>query len=233
MLSISELRVQHGGAEVLHGVNLTVGEGEIVGLIGPNGAGKTTMLLSISGIVPPRSGTIKFKGAGMVGLPPAEIVRRGVVHVPQNRLVFPAMTVLENLQLGAYARKGTVRGELEFVFDVFPILWERRFQLAGSLSGGQQQMLAIGRGLMGAPKLLMLDEPQLGLAPTTIELVAKAIGVIHAHGCTIVLVGQHAPLALALSSRLYVLEAGAMVVAGPTRELASDDRIQRAYLGVS
>ena len=233
MLAIEKLHVRHGRAEVLHGIGLTVGAGEIVGLIGPNGAGKTTALLTVSGVFKPSQGKIFYNGELISGLRPAEIVRRGIVHAPQGRLVFPAMTVLENLQLGAFGRGSYEPADLDRIYALFPILAERRGQAAGSLSGGQQQMLAIGRGLMGAPKLLMLDEPQLGLAPAVIEQVAGAIRQIHAGGCTIILVGQHAPLALALSSRVYVLEAGRMVLDGPADEIAVDDRIRRAYLGVS
>jgi branched-chain amino acid transport system ATP-binding protein len=234
MLTLTDLRVRRDRAEVLHGISFEAPSGEIVGIIGPNGAGKTTALLALSGVLKPHAGSIRFRGDELVGLTPAEIVRRGIVHVPQGRLVFPAMTVLENLQIGAYGRKGADAGRtMDEVFELFPVLAERRAQLAGSLSGGQQQMLAIGRGLMARPEVLLLDEPQLGLAPLVIEAIARAIRRIHERGQTIVVVGQHAAMVVALASRIYVMEAGHVVVSGDTESVMSNGQIQNAYLGVA
>jgi branched-chain amino acid transport system ATP-binding protein len=234
MLTLTDLRVRRDRAEVLHGISFEAPSGEIVGIIGPNGAGKTTALLALSGVLKPHAGSIRFRGDELVGLTPAEIVRRGIVHVPQGRLVFPAMTVLENLQIGAYGRKGSDAGRtMAEVFELFPVLAERRAQLAGSLSGGQQQMLAIGRGLMARPEVLLLDEPQLGLAPLVIEAIARAIRRIHERGQTIVVVGQHAAMVVALASRIYVMEAGHVVVSGDTESVMSNGQIQNAYLGVA
>jgi branched-chain amino acid transport system ATP-binding protein len=234
MLTLTDLRVRRDRAEVLHGISFEAPSGEIVGIIGPNGAGKTTALLALSGVLKPHAGSIRFRGDELVGLTPAEIVRRGIVHVPQGRLVFPAMTVLENLQIGAYGRKGSDAGRtMAEVLELFPVLAERRAQLAGSLSGGQQQMLAIGRGLMARPEVLLLDEPQLGLAPLVIEAIARAIRRIHERGQTIVVVGQHAAMVVALASRIYVMEAGHVVVSGDTESVMSNGQIQNAYLGVA
>lgn len=233
MLRLENLCLSIGRAEILKGIDLSLERNEILGLVGPNGAGKTATLLALSGVYPATKGRILLDGEDITAASPAEIVYRGVAHVPQGRLVFPKMTIEENLMLGAFGRGGHEAGDLQEIYDLFPILAERRTHLASTLSGGQQQMLAIGRGLMARPKVLMLDEPQLGLAPAIIEQVADTIRDIHSRGCTIILVGQHAALALALSDKVAVIESGRIVVSGTAAEIAADDKIQRAYLGVS
>jgi branched-chain amino acid transport system ATP-binding protein len=232
VLAIADLRASYSGIQALRGVSLTVNEGEMVALIGPNGAGKSTLLNCVSGIVPPAGGSIRFDGEELGGKAPWRISRRGLLQVPEGRQVLPEMTVLENLQLGATAladRKATYA--LDRVCALFPILAERRVQLAGSLSGGEQQMLAIGRALMGAPRLLLLDEPSLGLAPLIVRQVFDALKALNADGLTILLVEQNARQALDATDRAYVIEQGRVVHEGPSETLSNDPDVIAHYLG--
>jgi branched-chain amino acid transport system ATP-binding protein len=234
VLEIADLLVRYGRRAALHGVSLAVADGEIVTLIGSNGAGKTTVLKAISGLLRGSAGTIAFDGARIDHLPPHEIVARGIAHVPEGRLLFPDMSVLEHLELGALRARSGGRSYVErlrWVFDLFPILEERRTQKAGNMSGGQQQMLAIGRGLMSNPKCLMLDEPSLGLAPIIVDTLADTIKELHAAGITILLVEQRVDLALRLADRGYVLETGRIVLEDNAAALLADPRVQQAYLG--
>jgi len=233
MLEIRELDVGYGSIQALRGVGLTVNEGDIVCLIGANGAGKSTLLQTISGLLKPWRGTITFEGRDITGVPSDRVVKLGIAHCPENRHVWPQMTTYEHMQLGARGRKDAdaVQADLERVYEHFPVLKERKSELGGNLSGGQQQMLAIGRALMSDPRLLMLDEPSLGLAPLMVEEVARAILSIHARGTTILLVEQNASLALKISDRAYVLETGRVVLSGSTADLVKDPRVQEAYLG--
>jgi branched-chain amino acid transport system ATP-binding protein len=216
------------------GVSLAVGEGEAVGLLGANGAGKSTTLRAISGLVRLTSGTIAFLGISLAALPPHKIAALGIAHVPEGRQVFPELTVMENLEIGAYipsARAERAR-TLDLVFAIFPVLFERRRQLAGTMSGGEQQMLAVGRGLMLKPRLLMLDEPSLGLAPVVTDATFEKIGEIHAMGTAILLVEQNVGRALMLVQRAYVLESGKVIMHGTSGELANNKQVQAAYLGI-
>jgi branched-chain amino acid transport system ATP-binding protein len=233
MLELDGLTARYGLVTVLSGVTLRVAPAEFVCLIGSNGAGKTTTLKAISGLVPAATGRIRFDGADIAGLPPQEILRRGVAHCPEGRRVFPYMTVEENLAMGAYVRTddAAVATDLERVFAHFPILAERRRQAAGTLSGGEQQMLAIGRALMARPKMILFDEPSLGLAPTIVESVFGIIAGIQREGTTVLMVEQNAYMALALASRAYVMETGRIVLEGPAAELAKNERVRAAYLG--
>lgn len=233
MLRIENLRSGYADLEVLHGVDIEVNEGEVVALIGANGAGKTTMLKTISGIVAARSGSIFYEGERIDSWRPHRIVDAGIVQVPEGRKLFPDMTVRENLQMGAYrrgrSRASTTMGE---VFDLFPQLAERHTQYAGTLSGGEQQMLAIGRSLMARPRLLLLDEPSLGLAPMLVLDIFQVVRDISERGVTVVLVEQNAVQALQLSDRGYVLENGSVALHGSGTELLGDDRVRSAYLGL-
>lgn len=233
LLEIRNLVVHYGRAQALHDVSLHVNSGEIVTLIGSNGAGKTTALRTISGLVHPSSGEIWFAGERVDRLAPDQVVRRGLCHVPEQRDLFPHMTVLENLMMGAFLQtdRATIQEELDRIFLHFPVLQERRHQQARTLSGGEQQMLAITRALMAKPKLLLLDEPSLGLSPVLIKQIAKVVRGIHARGVPIVLVEQNARLALGLAQRGYVLETGQVVLDGPAEELVKNDLVKRAYLG--
>jgi len=234
MLEIKNLQVSYGAISALHGISLSVPAGSIVTLIGSNGAGKTTTLKTISGLLKPKAGEIISGGKNIAGLPPHEIVAHGLSHVPEGRMIFANLTVLENLQMGAYLvrDKKIVRRELEFVFATFPRLKEREQQIAGTLSGGEQQMLAIGRALMSQPKFLMLDEPSLGLAPLLVKTIfEKIVEINHERGLTILLVEQNANLALEISHSGYVLETGKVVLSGDSAALRQDPQIQRAYLG--
>jgi branched-chain amino acid transport system ATP-binding protein len=218
----------------LSGVSLDVEEGQLVAVVGPNGAGKTTLFKTISGVVRPLAGEIVYKGKSLLAVPPSERAKLGIAHVPEGRQVFASMTVMENLEMGAYARKDRRRRPelLPSVIEIFPILAERRHQLAGTLSGGEQQMLAIARGLASAPDLLMLDEPSMGLAPTIVDTVFDRIEYIRrAHGLTILLVEQRVAEALELCDRGYVLETGRMILDGSHNALMSNAEVQRAYLG--
>jgi branched-chain amino acid transport system ATP-binding protein len=233
MLDLNKVIAQYGKIRVLKEISLSVNEGEIVTLIGANGAGKTTILKVISGILRPSSGTVTFLGKRLDRLSPKEIVRSGICRVPEGRHVFPRMTVLENLQLGAYlrAKPSGVSRDLEEIYEHFPILRNRRDQLAGTLSGGEQQMLAIGRGLMSKPKLLLLDEPSLGLAPLMVLEIAQIIIEIFKRGTPILLIEQNARMALNLSHRAYVLETGRVTQEGTARNLMEQEHVKQAYLG--
>ena len=233
MLEIKDLHVSYGEIRALRGVSISVEAREIVALLGNNGAGKTTTLKTISGLLAPSQGEILLEGRSLVGLPAHEIVTRGVAHVPEGRKIFNRLTVLENLEMGAYARRdGGLPEDLDKVFTLFPRLKERREQIAGTLSGGEQQMLAIGRALMARPRLLMMDEPSMGLAPVLVEQILATIEDINARlGTTILLVEQNAAMALAIAHRGYVLETGAIVLAGSAEALQADPEVRRAYLG--
>ena len=236
-MSLLELRavdVSYDDLPALRGVSLTVEDGEILSVVGANGAGKTTMLRTISGLLRPRAGEILLEQARLDRLPCHAVVERGVVQVPEGRKIFPSLTVLENLELGSYTSRAKVerRRSLERVFSLFPILGERRRQSAGTLSGGQQQMLAIGRALMALPRILMLDEPSLGLAPLVVQEIFAIIAEINRAGTTILLVEQNTRQALALARRGYVLENGRVVLVGRGRELLDNDHVRRAYLGL-
>ena len=234
LLSVDSIVAAYGEVRALWGVSLVVDKGEIVTLLGANGAGKTTTMRVLSGLLRPRSGTVTFDGLAVHRLPPPRIVQAGLVQIPEGRRLWPRMTVLENLELGAYAphlRRRRLEG-LEWVFSLFPRLAERRIQLAGTLSGGEQQMLAIGRGLMSRPRLLMLDEPSLGLAPILVREVFRIIEEINARGVTVLLVEQNVRQALEVAHRGYVLETGRIVQSGAAAELLEDPRIKRAYLGL-
>lgn len=233
MLSVSNLQVAYGAVQAIWDVSFEVPAGEIVALIGANGAGKTTTLKTLSGLIQPKGGQISLGGKRVDACSSMDIVRRGVVHVPEGRRLFPDMTVLENLLMGAYSTPAAGRAErLEQVFSVFPKVRERQKQLAGTLSGGEQQMVAIGRGLMAAPKVLMLDEPSLGLAPIMVEEMFRIVRDINAAGVTVLLVEQNTRHALSIAHRGYVLEAGRTVLSGPGKELLENDEVRRAYLGL-
>jgi branched-chain amino acid transport system ATP-binding protein len=233
LLEVAGLTVRYGAVEAVRDVALRVHAGETVCLIGANGAGKTTTLRALSGVVRAAAGTVTFAGQRIERKRPAEIVAAGLVQCPEGRLVFGRMNVEENLRLGGYSRRHdpAVLEEVERVYALFPVLGERRRQAAGTLSGGEQQMLAIGRALMGRPRLLLLDEPSLGLAPVIVERIFETIGALGREGLAVLLVEQNAALALAASSRAYVLELGEVVVSGAAAELRGDDRVRRAYLG--
>lgn len=235
MLAIDNLSVNYGAIRALDGVSCNIQAGEIVALIGANGAGKTTILNTISGLITPALGSIQFKDLDITKTPAHEIVRLGVAQVPEGRRVFPEMTVLENLEMGAYIRtdKLGVQADLAQVFTRFPRLAERKKQLSKTLSGGEQQMLAIGRALMARPQLLLLDEPSMGLAPILVEEIFEIIQEINKSGTTILLVEQNAHMALSISHRAYVLETGKVVLAGDAQELAHNPEVRKAYLGES
>jgi branched-chain amino acid transport system ATP-binding protein len=233
MLSVEKLQVSYGLVPALWEVSFIVPAGEIVALVGANGAGKTTTLRAVSGLLRPKAGTIHFNGERIDGLPSTGIVGRGIVHVPEARRLFPEMSVLENLLMGAYTTAKSGRRErLEKVFSIFPVVKERQRQLAGTLSGGEQQMVAIGRGLMADPKLLMFDEPSLGLAPILVEEMFRVVQEINASGVTILLVEQNTQHALALAQHGYVLEAGRVALSGTGAELLADEGVRKAYLGL-
>jgi len=233
MLALEGVTARYGRITALSDVSLAVAAAEFVCLIGANGAGKTTTLKTISGLVPATGGRIRFEGQDIHGLPPQEILRRGIAHCPEGRRVFPYMTVDENLAMGAYVRTdvAAVASDLDRVFTHFPILAERRRQAAGTLSGGEQQMLAIGRALMARPRLILFDEPSLGLAPTVVETVFAIIAGIQREGTTVLMVEQNAYMALALASRAYVMETGRIVLEGPAQALAANEHVKKAYLG--
>jgi branched-chain amino acid transport system ATP-binding protein len=232
LLEVSGARARYGAIEALAGVSLTVGEGEVVTLIGSNGAGKSTTLRAICGLTPAVAGTVTFAGEDITAVPADQIVTRGIALSPEGRRCFPRMTVRENLDLGAYRRRGTgVAQDMERVFTLFPRLKERSAQKAGTMSGGEQQMLAIGRALMASPRLLLLDEPSLGIAPLGVQRIYETIGEINRSGVAILLVEQNAHRALDAASRGYVLETGRVVLDGATSVLRGDPRVQEAYLG--
>lgn len=232
-LSVKDIRVEYDGAEAIKGVSLEIDQGKIVTLIGANGAGKSTILRAISGLKRPRAGEIWFEGKRIDMLSPPAIVKLGISHAPEGRRLFPFMTVLQNLKLGAFLRdnKEDIAKDLEDIFAHFPILKDRRNQQAGTLSGGEQQMLAIGRALMARPKLLMLDEPSLGLAPMLVEEIAQIISVINQSGMGIVLVEQNAQIALRLAHRAYVIETGRIALQGDAKDLLDNEHVKKAYLG--
>jgi branched-chain amino acid transport system ATP-binding protein len=233
MLSLQGIRAGYGNIEALHGIDLEVKEGEIVTLIGANGAGKSTTLRSIMGLAQPHAGEILFEGESLRKIPTHRIAAKGIALVPEGRAVFANLTVRENLELGAYLQKNRarLRKDLEHVYGIFPRLEERLDQMAGTLSGGEQQMLAIGRAMMARPRLLLLDEPSLGLAPLMVKTIFEAIANINSEGTTILLVEQNAKLALQKSRKAYVLETGRIIMQGSSRELADDPRVKEAYLG--
>ncbi len=232
MLEVSDLHVYYGEIHALKGISFRVGQGEIVTLLGNNGAGKTTTLRTLSGLLAPRHGDVRFEGSSLLGIPAHDIVLRGITHVPEGRRIFNRLTVVENLEMGAYTRGDqAIAEDMEQVFTTFPRLKERRRQVAGTLSGGEQQMLAIGRALMAKPRLLLLDEPSMGLAPVLVEQIFETVQAINRQGVTILLVEQNAAMALSIAERGYVLETGRLPLQGGARELADNPEVRRAYLG--
>ncbi|MGI5887566.1 MAG: ABC transporter ATP-binding protein [Syntrophomonadaceae bacterium] len=233
MLKIEDLQVFFGGIHALKGISLEVPENKIITLIGANGAGKSTTLRAICNQVPAASGKIYFQGEDITGKPTADIIKKGITLVPEGRRIFANLTVMENLQMGAYARKDKqgIHKDIQKVFELFPRLKEREWQVAGTLSGGEQQMLAIGRALMSRPRLLMMDEPSLGLAPLLVREVFRIIRDIHSDGMTILLIEQNATAALRIADYGYVLETGKITLQGPGRELAENEQVKKAYLG--
>ena len=233
MLKIDNIDVYYGAIHALKGISLEVNEGEIVTLIGANGAGKSTTLRTISGLLKPKAGSITFLGQSIVGVRAHEIVKKGISQVPEGRRVFAEMTVMENLDLGAFVRKDKagIQQDLKHVFELFPRLEERKNQSAGTLSGGEQQMLAMGRALMSRPKLLLLDEPSMGLAPLLIKEIFNIIVDINKSGTTVLLVEQNANMALSIANRAYVLETGRITLSGSAKELAASEDVRKAYLG--
>jgi branched-chain amino acid transport system ATP-binding protein len=229
------LKVSYGGLQALNGVSLEVGQGEFIAVVGPNGAGKTTIFRTVSGVVEPAGGRITFEGQDLLAIPPAQRAHLGIAHVPEGRQVFSTLSVLENLEIGANTALGRERWEdnLATIFSMFPLLKDRTNQLAGTLSGGEQQMLAIGRGLASAPKLLMLDEPSLGLAPAIVDAIFEVIGQIHRErGITVLLVEQRVAEAIESCNRGYVLESGRVVMTGTPEILFADERVKQTYLGM-
>jgi len=233
LLEIRDLEVSYGAVQALRGVSFTVDRGEVVTLIGANGAGKSTILKTVSGILRPAGGSVRFQGSDLVGVPPHEIVKRGLVQCPEGRGIFPNLTVEENLDLGAFVRtdRPGIAADLSHVFTLFPRLQDRRRQRAGTLSGGEQQMLAIGRALMARPRLLLLDEPSLGLAPQMVETIFETVQRINREGTTILLVEQNAHMALEVAGRAYVLETGRVSLEGSADDVRKDPRVKDAYLG--
>jgi branched-chain amino acid transport system ATP-binding protein len=233
MLKIDNINVYYGAIHAIKGISLEVNEGEIVTLIGANGAGKSTILRTVSGLLKPKTGEINFEGKNIAGMPAQNIVKLGISQVPEGRRVFANMTVLENLELGAYIRsdKQGIKDDMNVVFERFPRLSERLTQLAGTLSGGEQQMLAMGRALMSRPRLLLLDEPSMGLAPLLVKEIFSIIKDINATGTTILLVEQNANMALSIANTAYVLETGRITLSGSAKELAASEEIRKAYLG--
>lgn len=232
LLSVNQLRVAYGEIEALHGIDLEVNEGEIVTLIGANGAGKTTTLRTISGLLKPKHGSVHFHGGDITGVKPHVITAKGISHVPEGRGIFANLTVADNLELGAYLRKDKVtQQEYDRIFSLFPIIKERLKQNAGTLSGGEQQMLSISRALMSKPQVLLLDEPSLGLAPQLVQTIFRVIREINAEGTTILLVEQNAHMALVTAHRGYVMETGRIVLHDDTKALLASDRVKKAYLG--
>jgi branched-chain amino acid transport system ATP-binding protein len=234
MIELTGVGASYGRVPAIAGISINVGEGEAVGLLGANGAGKSTTLRAISGLLKLTAGTITFMGTDLASLPPHKITELGIAHVPEGRQVFPEMTVLENLEIGSYAPRARAdrKSSLELVYGIFPRLAERRAQLAGTMSGGEQQMLAVGRGMMLKPRLLMLDEPSLGLAPVMCDVTFEKIQEIHKMGTSILLVEQNVSRALTLVERAYVLESGKVILHGSSAELANNKEVQAAYLGI-
>ncbi len=235
MLKVTDLKTNYGKIEALRGISIEVKEGEIVTLIGANGAGKSTTLKTISGQLAPAGGTIEFQGTNIGGMPAHKVTEMSLIQVPEGRRIFPRMTVLENLEMGAFLRddKAAIASDLDHVFELFPRLKERIAQKGGTLSGGEQQMLAMGRGMMANPKLLMLDEPSMGLAPVVVETIFEIIEKLHDDGITILLVEQNANLALSIADRGYVLETGEIKLEGTGQGLLANEEVRKAYLGES
>ncbi|MEK7443416.1 MAG: ABC transporter ATP-binding protein [candidate division NC10 bacterium] len=232
MLDVRDLHVYYGEIHALKGISFRVAQGEIVTLLGNNGAGKTTTLKTLSGLLAPRRGDVLLDGASLAGAPPHGIVLKGITHVPEGRRIFNRLTVLENIEMGAYTRSDRgIAEDMERVFAIFPRLKERRAQVAGTLSGGEQQMLAIGRALMAKPRLLLLDEPSMGLAPVLVEQIFETVQAINRQGVTILLVEQNAAMALSIAGRGYVLETGEIALSGAAADLAGNPEVRRAYLG--
>ncbi len=233
MLKIENLQVAYGGIQALRGISLEVPDGKIVTLIGANGAGKSTTLRTISGLVKAKGGSIRYNDTELVGKPITSIIETGIIHVPEGRRVFPDMTVLENLKIGAYLRndKDGIERDIRWVYELFPRLEERNWQLAGTLSGGEQQMLAVGRGLMARPKVLMMDEPSLGLAPIVVQGIFDIIREINRQGVTILLIEQNANMALKIADYAYVMETGRITMTGTGAELLEHEAVKEAYLG--
>ena len=233
LLKLDNVKTRYGNIRALKGISMEVDQGEIVCLIGANGAGKSTTLMTISGVLVPVEGEVSYQGRSITGVRPDNIVAMGICQVPEGRMIFPVLTVMENLDMGAYLRtdRDGVRKDMEKVFELFPILYDRRRQHGGTLSGGEQQMLAIGRALMARPRLLLLDEPSLGLAPIIVDAIFEIIRQINQDGTTILLVEQNAQIALQLSHRGYVLETGEIVLADTSSALIKNERVRKAYLG--
>lgn len=231
ILEIRDLRVSFGGIRAVDGISFDVEEGKIVTLIGANGAGKSTILRSIAGITKPQSGKIVSSGSDITGQSPDRIVSQGVTLVPEGRRVFANLTVLENLRIGAYLRRDSIADDIAYVYSLFPRLKERSWQLAGTLSGGEQQMLAVGRALMSRPRLIMMDEPSLGLAPLVVKNIFEIIKTINSHGITVLLIEQNANMALKIAHTGYVIETGHIIMSGTGAELLADERVKEAYLG--
>ena len=231
ILSVQNINVYYGAIHAIRDVSLEVNEGEIVTLIGANGAGKSTTLQTISGLLRSKTGDVRFCGKSIAHLPPHKIVEQGIAQVPEGRRIFLQMTVQENLEMGAFTRTGAIDQDLDRVYELFPRLLERKKQIAGTLSGGEQQMLAMGRALMSRPKLMMLDEPSMGLAPILVEQVFSIIRQLHESGTTILLVEQNAQMALSVANRAYVMETGMITLSGTGAELARSDQVKKAYLG--
>ena len=231
MLNIENLKVNYGGIEAVKGISFAVPDGQIVTLIGANGAGKSTTLRSVAGLVKPSAGTITWNGEDITGVSPDRIVSKGITLVPEGRRVFPDLTVLENLKIGAYLRKDSLEEDIEWVYSLFPRLKERSWQAAGTLSGGEQQMLAVGRALMSRPALMMMDEPSRGLAPLVVKDIFSIIRKVNEQGVTILLIEQNANMALHVADTAYVLETGRLTLSGTGAELLSNEAVKKAYLG--
>lgn len=231
ILEIKDLSVHFGGITAVDGISMSVEEGKIVTLIGANGAGKSTILRGVSGIVKPQNGEIIYNGENILGMSPDTIVAKGVTLVPEGRRVFPNLTVLENLKIGAYLRKDKLDSDIEYVYSLFPRLKERHWQLAGTLSGGEQQMLAVGRALMSKPKLIMMDEPSLGLAPLVVKDIFEIIKTINNSGITVLLIEQNANMALKIADKAFVIETGRITLSGSGQELLANEKVREAYLG--
>ena len=231
ILSIKDLQVRYGGIEAVKGISFDVEEGNIVTLIGANGAGKSSTLRTVAGLVKPAGGTIVFRGDDITGLDPTSVVKKGVTLVPEGRRIFPDLTVLENLKMGAYLRNDDISEDIQWVYDLFPRLKERSWQAGGTLSGGEQQMLAVGRALMSRPKMIMMDEPSLGLAPLVVKGIFDIIKEINRQGVTVLLIEQNANMALKTADYAYVLETGSITMKGTGAELLANDDVKKAYLG--
>ena len=232
MLSVKDLNVCYGAIHAIHDVSLEVHDGEIVSLIGANGAGKTTILHTITGLKKAKSGSVTYNDADLLKTDPSKIITLGVAHVPEGRHIFPGMTVEENLEMGAYIRKDELSASIKEVYERFPRLKERRRQLAGTLSGGEQQVLAVGRALMSRPSILLMDEPSMGLSPLLVKEIFKIIQEVHKQGMTVLLVEQNAKMALSISDRAYVLETGRISMSGAASDLLNDEKVKKAYLGL-